>query len=130
MGLVAPARWATIAIAMWLAALVYMTMRPTSSGGARLSLVPFAGGGGSARDDVLNVALFVPLGLLLATTGWRTIRTLAVASGVSLAVEITQYAGNFGRTADVNDLITNVCGAALGQVLAWSIRRGPAQTTR
>jgi glycopeptide antibiotics resistance protein len=124
-------RSATIAIAMWFAALIYMTMRPTSSGRARLNLAPFIGGGReSARDDLLNVALFVPLGLMLATTGWRALRTLVVAFAISLAVEITQYVVGSRRTADVNDLITNVSGAALGWVLAWAIRRERSATVR
>ncbi|MGO0575560.1 VanZ family protein [Ornithinimicrobium panacihumi] len=70
---------------------------------------------------VLNVALFVPLGVLgVRWAHWSAGRTILVGAGVSLLVEATQLTGNWFlmpcsyRLADVNDLITNTAGAALG----------------
>jgi glycopeptide antibiotics resistance protein len=114
----------SILFVMWLAALVFLTMRPTS-GRAGLNTVPFfLGGPGSARDGVLNAALFVPLGLVLASAGWRIGRVLGVALALSLTVETAQYfLVSLGRKSDVNDLIFNVTGAAIGWTVSSAIRR-------
>jgi glycopeptide antibiotics resistance protein len=106
-------------LVLWLLALFYMTMR-VGSGGVRLNLIPIiVDGPGSARDALLNVAVFLPLGLLLATVGMRAVPVFGIALAVSLTIEVTQYLLDWGRTADVNDLITNVAGAGIG----WAIAR-------
>ncbi|WP_276696465.1 VanZ family protein [Propionibacterium acidifaciens] len=73
------------------------------------------------RQMVLNVALFAPLGLLCGDfLEWGALRSLATGFGVSLAIELTQYTGNWGlapcqyRVADINDLITNTVGTGVG----------------
>lgn len=119
-----PPRWIGIALGAWLVAVVFMTLRPGSGLGVRLNLVPIVvDGPGSAFDAILNTFVFVPVGILLAVIGWRFLWALAAALGVSLAIEITQYLTDLGRTADVNDLITNTLGAAIGWVSVWAIRR-------
>jgi glycopeptide antibiotics resistance protein len=55
--------------------------------------------------------------------GWRLLPVLGAALAVSLAIEVTQYATDLGRTADVNDLLTNVLGAAIGWALARALAR-------
>ena len=138
-GLVRAARASTrrpravfIAVAIWFAAFVFMTVRPGNGRGVRLNLIPIVvDGPGSALDAVLNVAVFVPPGILLASVGWRLLAVLAAALATSLSVEVAQYLTDWGRTADVNDLITNVTGAAIGWVVArlilWSRSRDAAQ---
>lgn len=119
-----PRRWVAIAIGAWLVAVVFMTVRPGSGLGVRLNLVPIVvDGPGSAFDAILNTFVFVPVGILLAVLGWRVLSALGVALGISLAIEITQYLTNVGRTADVNDLITNTLGAAIGWGAVWLIQR-------
>ena len=116
----ARSRWVLGAVLVWLAALVFMTVRPGNGRGVRLNLIPIAvDGPGSALDAILNIFVFVPPGLLLATIGWRLLTVLAAALATSLAIEVAQYVTDLGRTADVNDLITNVSGAALG----WAVAR-------
>jgi VanZ family protein len=117
-------RTLSVHFVMWLAALVFLTMRPTS-GRAGLNAVPLIlGGPGSPRDGVLNAALFVPLGLMLASARWRIGRVLGIAFALSLTVEITQYFFvSLGRKSDVNDLIFNVGGAAIGWTVSSAIRR-------
>ncbi len=118
-----PRRVVLIALVVWLGALVFMTIRP-GSGGQRVNLVPIiVDGPGSARDALLNAAVFLPLGLLLATAGWRVLPVLALALLVSLTIEVMQYFVNVGRTSDVNDLITNTAGAGIGWVIVWAIQR-------
>jgi glycopeptide antibiotics resistance protein len=66
------------------------------------------------------VLLLVPLGFLLPLAlprldrRWRV---LAVGAGVSLLIELTQLLMPSVRRADVNDLLLNVGGTALG----WSL---------
>lgn len=77
---------------------------------------------------VLNVALFVPLGVLLRWR-WRRGLPTAVVVGfaVSLLVELTQLTGIWGvypcayRLFDVDDLIVNTAGAALGWLVATAV---------
>ena len=117
-------RGAWIAIAAWFVATLFMTVRDGSGEGVRLNLIPFVvDGPGSALDAVRNFFVFVPLGILLAVIGWRLLVVLGTALAVSLAIEITQYVTDRGRIADVNDLITNVAGAALGWLVVWAIHR-------
>lgn len=84
-----------------------------------VNLVPLAGMIGDARNAMLNVALFAPLGAFLPLL-WREFRSLprtALAGfGLSLAIEILQIF-TF-RLTDVNDLITNTLGTLLGYLLA------------
>ncbi|KAA5832012.1 teicoplanin resistance protein VanZ [Saccharopolyspora hirsuta] len=78
----------------------------------------------------LNVALLVPLGMYLRYHFKRGFLTAAaIGFGVSLFFELTQYTGVWGlyecpyRLADVDDLITNTCGAMLGWWLAGPVTR-------
>ena len=68
---------------------------------------------------LLNIAMFLPLGILLpllADVFRRWYVTVPVGFGISLAIEIVQYC--FGRgTADVDDLLCNTLGAAVGYCL-------------
>lgn len=68
---------------------------------------------------ILNVAMFVPIGLLLpAVNGvfrkWYV--TLAAGAGMSLVVETAQVVLRRG-TGDIDDLVTNTLGCALGYCL-------------
>ena len=105
-------------------ALLYMTLRPAGSV-VRLNLVPDLGGAEfSGFDTLANVAVFTPLGLILVAAGWKALPAIAVGLAVSLTVEVTQFIIDVGRAADVNDLITNTAGAALGWAIGWAIRAG------
>jgi glycopeptide antibiotics resistance protein len=77
-----------------------------------------------------NVALFLPLGFLLPALAPRFDRlwpTVAAGFGVSAAIELSQVAFPGVRRADVNDVLMNTLGAALGYLvyrLAARARRG------
>ena len=81
----------------------------------RLVLVPFRDMISGPVDTVLNIMLFVPLGIFLPIMYKRfnKINNIAVLGFIlSLMIELVQM---FGRGAtDVNDLITNTAGACLG----------------
>lgn len=85
----------------------------------QLSLVPFVGFFGDIEGHVLNVLLFVPLGLLVPmVSGTRpgTVRIASMAATASLAIEASQLLNS--RATDVDDLLMNVIGALLGYGLA------------
>lgn len=108
----------------WLAALLFMTLRPAGSA-VRLNLVPDLGGADfSAFDTLANVAVFVPLGLILVAAHGKLLAAIGLGAAVSLGVEVTQYLVDVGRAADINDLITNTAGAALGWAIGWAVRAG------
>lgn len=96
-----------------------------------LVLVPFRRY--ELADAVANVAVFVPVGVLAAlvlgagATWWRV---LALGAGVSLSIEVTQYATahllGAGHVADASDLVCNAGGALLGHALLRLARRVPA----
>ena len=82
-------------------------------------------------DAVMNSLVFVPLGMLvplfLGRASWW--RVLALASLLSLMIEVAQYTTAHllggGHVADVNDLLFNVAGAALGYALFAVLSRPP-----
>jgi glycopeptide antibiotics resistance protein len=77
------------------------------------------------QQVVMNVLLFLPLGVF-AKVLWRRSLTGAALLGfaASLLIEITQLTATFGtapfvyRIFDVDDLINNTAGAALGWIAA------------
>lgn len=76
-------------------------------------------------QQLFNVALFVPLGVVLRKAyGKGAFAVVAIGLGLSLAVEVVQYTGNLGyypcpyRIADVDDLVSNTFGALLGWMVA------------
>jgi glycopeptide antibiotics resistance protein len=94
-----------------------------------VALVPFVDY--EVEDALINVAVFVPLGVLIALLvtrpRWRTV--LAIAAGASLAIELLQLAAQRffggGHIADINDFLFNVTGSALGYALFLLVRRTP-----
>lgn len=77
----------------------------------------------SARNIGLNVALFVPFGLGLALwRRWGLGRVLPVAVVVSTLVETIQFVLPLGRAADVDDVILNAVGAAIGALTVSLVR--------
>ena len=81
----------------------------------RLAVVNLAG----------NIVLFIPLGYLLRAVFPRlrgSLRALLAAAGIIAGVELTQMLTLLG-TCDVDDLILNLIGTALGCGLYWLTTR-------
>ena len=80
-----------------------------------LNLIPILPMAEDLKNSVLNVVLFVPLGMMLPL-GWRKFQekyhAVGFTFGISLCIELLQML-TF-RATDVNDLITNTVGACLG----------------
>lgn len=77
-----------------------------------------------------NIALFIPVGLVLvalAATAVRGrasrlsmwLRAVVIAAGLSVGIEVTQYIFALGYS-DVDDVLFNTAGAAMG---AWAMLR-------
>lgn len=86
------------------------------------------------RQFGYNVALFLPLGALVRHSHRRSLGfTVAIGFAISLAVELTQLTGIWFvypcpyRLFDVDDLIANTGGTALGWYLAPILRRLPGR---
>lgn len=96
---------------------------------AYLNLVPLVDY--EVADAVTNIAVFVPLGVLLPLFFVRAPwwRLLLVGAGLSLLIEVTQYVtANLlggGHVADVNDLLFNVVGTGVGLGMLEAVRRVP-----
>ena len=120
-------------------------------GTVRAQLVPFrflgdietgGGVGGLLRDPalrqvILNIALFIPLGVFLRHLfRWPRRWCVVAGLGMSLAIELTQLTGNWFaypcayRLFDVDDLLANTLGAVIGVALAPLARWVPGQHLR
>ena len=88
-----------------------------------VNVIPIAGI--SPAESLLNVLLFIPLGAFLPIF-WEKFRSplAAIASGfgVSLFIEAAQLL-TF-RLTDINDLIANTAGAAIGYFAAKLVTKG------
>jgi glycopeptide antibiotics resistance protein len=104
---------------VWAWGIAAMTLGTRSGGGYDLNLKPLDV---TNRIDVadfwLNMLMFAPIGVLLAARGASFWWALLAGFGGSFAIEVTQYTLATGRTADVNDLVSNTLGCVLGFAIA------------
>ena len=75
-----------------------------------------------------NVLVMMPLGMaLLLATRW-SVRTLtAIGFTVSVVIETLQWTVVPGRATDVDDVLLNTVGMALGALLGVAVGRRPAR---
>lgn len=87
-----------------------------------LNLIPFHGMVDDFKNSILNILLFVPLGFFLPVL-WEPFKRVSpvilFGLGLSLTIELLQILTY--RATDVNDLITNVSGTAMGFLLVKPI---------
>lgn len=83
-----------------------------------VAFIPFIAMVGDLRSTVLNVALFLPLGIALPLF-WKRYedlnKTIILGSLISLGIETAQLFTY--RATDINDLITNISGTFLGYLV-------------
>lgn len=129
-----PGHWVILSLlALWGVMLVYLTIDPVSSAlnclrhGWPLNPIPWFEGTVNWAFWLIpdngwewlmlagNVGLFLPLGLLLPLgwRGWKVWKAALCGLGVSLAIELLQFT-LAARALDVQDILTNTAGAALG----------------
>lgn len=136
---------ATYLAVLYVLGLGCFTLYPLPSGDSGLGITygvpwqlnPLAFIGDFAREGLstipqiaFNVVFFLPLGFIAGRLlRWRFWTSVAVGFGVSFCIEAAQGTGLFGiypyayRTADVDDLIYNTVGAALGWWCAAQLGR-------
>lgn len=136
---------ATYLAVLYVLGLGCFTLYPLPSGDSGLGITygvpwqlnPLAFIGDFAREGfstipqiAFNVVFFLPLGFIAGRLlRWRFWTSVAVGFGVSFCIEAAQGTGLFGiypyayRTADVDDLIYNTVGAALGWWCAAQLGR-------
>lgn len=81
-------------------------------------LIPFGEIASDWKNALLNIALFIPLGFFLPVLGKcfrRISKTMLFGLCMTVTVEALQLFTL--RATDINDVITNVCGAGLGWLL-------------
>jgi len=103
----------------------FFTLLPSPGDVEQAARVPwtclFPCGDQATRDAILNVVLFVPLGIALRRLlPGRPALLLVVLTTVS--VEFAQYGWILGRDPSLRDILTNAAGGALGIWLAHSWR--------
>lgn len=122
----------TVVVALVAAITLWPRHRSLSSDGAEsfwclgCGVLPLA-------DFLLNIALFVPVGLALYAAGIRWSKAIAAGASISLVIELTQVVIP-GRDPSVRDLIANAIGSALGTwawLRRWAVLRpAPPQALR
>lgn len=116
--------------ALYLAAVYALTGLP-SVFYVRLDLsfdfVPFLGMATNVENNILNVLLFVPLGMLLPVLAqkYRAMKqTVLFGFAVTVLVEFLQIFTY--RVTDINDIITNACGTMIGYFITkWLLAACP-----
>ncbi|HET6380689.1 MAG TPA: VanZ family protein [candidate division Zixibacteria bacterium] len=119
-----PALLARVALAVYLGAVLALTLIALPGDPDRLNLIPLRGILRTFEDRgiaygtlqvVGNLLLLAPAGALLpaAVPGVRLRHVVLGALAVSLAIEVGQL-GVSGRSADIDDLWTNTLSAAIG----------------
>ena len=123
--------WLLFLFVLYLAAVCSLVGIPSVNGlvfDASTNLIPIAdiatGALDYARNSLLNVLLFVPLGVF-APLLWGKFRSIKrvglLAACLSCAIELSQLL-TF-RVTDIDDVITNTMGAILGYLLLKGLTR-------
>lgn len=129
-------RWAQIVTTallwVWIWGALAMTFGTKSGGGSSLNLRPLdVTNRADLVDFALNITMFLPLGILLAVRGTRLWQATVTGAVISLGIEVMQYVLATGRTADINDFLSNSVGCVLGFLIVsvgvrpYLLRRKP-----
>lgn len=109
---------------LWAAGIVGLTFGTPPVGGQAVNVELLnVGNTADIKDFLVNIAMFVPGGILLAVAhaGYRW--ACIVGALGSLTIEVTQYLTASGRTADINDLLANTAGCIIGYLCAAAVRK-------
>lgn len=106
-----------VAAAAWLAVIGWCTLQSHPDAAAEIAKLPWycvVCGDGGAADVMLNILLFLPLGVALAALGWSRAHTLMIVIALSAAIEVYQGAALVGRDACLGDVLSNSTGGMVG----------------
>jgi len=96
-----------------LAAILFATLLPAPGEPVASHLCLVCGTLGGV-DSILNVLLFVPLGIGLALCGFPASRAILIMGLLSISIETAQLFVIPGRDATLGDVVTNAFGGAVG----------------
>src|SRR5947207_4325400 len=100
------------------------TMVP-ASGPGRASVFCVLCGAQASSEFLLNIALFAPLGMVLAWSGFSLARATGFGCALSVIIEAAQWFIP-GRDSAIGDVLANTLGAALGAALFLALARSVA----
>lgn len=110
------AAWALAAVAA--IAVLVATLFPTGRA-IEVVCVLAPEGGLAGPEPLANVALFVPIGLLVGVASRRPVLGALAGGALTVAIEAVQaLVPAIGRSCAIDDAIANALGAVLGAVLA------------
>jgi hypothetical protein len=109
-------RAGSLVVACALVVIAAVTLGPSSTG-VSLPFFCIACGSIGGVDFVLNVSLFVPLGVGLSLLLRNSARVVLIGLLITLAIEALQWRAIPGRDAALGDIVANSCGAWLGALL-------------
>ncbi|MFF0387891.1 VanZ family protein [Kitasatospora sp. NPDC004615] len=128
-------KWPAVTAVLWglsLAGEVAATLTPTvngSSGEPTCSIGSGVWETATTLQELMNIALYVPLALFATLVLRRPLTVLAACTVLSAATEVGQTLLGTGRACDGADLVDNALGALIGTAAAvvwlWLRRRGP-----
>lgn len=116
-------------IVLSLAAIVLVTMVPVSGAEASPAEWCFLCGQLSGIDFVLNVALFIPLGVSLRVAGLSSLTSALFVIVATVTIELAQLTIP-GRISSSGDLVANIVGGGVGYALGGSLRKIVAPASR
>ncbi len=106
-----------VAIATSLLLIGAATLMPASGPRPNVGAACLLCGDIGATDVILNVLLFLPLGIALGRAGVKPLHALGLAIAISGSIEIIQHLLP-GRSSTWRDVLMNAIGAWLGALLA------------
>ena len=100
-----------------LLSIAFATLGPEATPSESAGLCVICGPNGGV-DAILNILLFIPMGIGLAFARVRGGRAIVSVIALSTLVEIAQFVAIAGRDASIGDLLTNSIGGAFGFAIA------------
>lgn len=98
-----------------------VTLRSIPWDAERITLTPWyclVCGDGGATDVLLNLLLFLPLGVAARLLGWPLRTALPPMVLLTIGIEVTQATLLVGRDASLSDVLANSLGGAIGWLAA------------
>lgn len=111
-----PRRLALVALGLFVAAVLVLTLPGAPSADARPSIMCVRCGDTPLRDTLLNILFFVPFGALVAAAGYRGAGPAAAGLLFSFAIEVSQIFIP-GRVSSLRDVLANGLGALSGYLV-------------
>jgi len=110
----------------WLLVVAITTLTGAPEQSARIAETSWsclACGDAGLTDVLLNLLLFLPLGLLARAAGWSLRRTIPPLLLLTIGIEVTQATLLSGRDASLSDVLANTGGGILGWLVLPAVAK-------